>query len=485
MVQRVKNENNEVMYFNEQVGEWMPDYQATMIEQGGPVSNVIRGAGRTFKEWGRGLGLVEEADPFEEQAFQQLQEAAPITTGVGQALPYVASAMAFGPTVAGQAGGFAGLGAATTQGGLAERGQAAVTEGLLAAGGAATFNMAGRIFNRLRNIRGGAGVAKELAEAGGKVTPGQALGSRALMRAEAPLQSMGILESAAASNQGLLQRTVGRALGMADDAIDLTPVGLGQAADDIGARINQAVYGKSINVSGDIAERLAKVKKTSEFIDFPKLGPKMTGTDYQAIRSQLAGVARAEARAATKTPGKLEYVNTIIDDLDQAFINTVGDAAARNLQTARSQWRNLLAVERGKALTTEGTVNAPSLWSALNQTLGKTARRGGRGRLDDATQSMLDMARIQSAPSLRPMVGESGTAVRMGAGLGPMALGAAGGGYLGGDVQSAGLGALAGLGLRYGYVPMGQMIGGRMAGSSQLGGGLGAALLDYYRDQED
>ena len=61
-----------------------------LVDSVGPVESAMISAGKTVADLGRFVGVGDEESPTEKQALSQLREKRPITTAVGQALPFVA-----------------------------------------------------------------------------------------------------------------------------------------------------------------------------------------------------------------------------------------------------------------------------------------------------------------------------------------------------------------------------------------------------------
>jgi hypothetical protein len=61
----------------------------SLVDSVGPVDSALISAGKTVADLGRFVGIGEEESAIERQALSQLREARPITTAVGQALPFV------------------------------------------------------------------------------------------------------------------------------------------------------------------------------------------------------------------------------------------------------------------------------------------------------------------------------------------------------------------------------------------------------------
>ncbi len=413
----------------------------------------LTGQGQSEVVAGEGMrGSLRDVQQDQAAAFDPIQQQYPKSALAGQAAPYLATAPAGGASLMAQAGIAAGFGLLGTSGDTRERLVSGVQAGAMGWGGAALGNMAGRIYGFAKNaFKPGSGfregVAGDFVATGGKVTPGQAVDSTALQYGETVMESAGALSGLKKANEQLLQTQAGRAIGQADDAIDLTSTGLGNTADDIGDTISGALKGvDDINIEDELIEKIRQVKSDSPYIDFPDPDATMSGKTYQQVRSQMAAVARSEATTGSKTPGKLKFVSDIIDELDQKFLNAASPAAAKQLKTGREQWRNLLAIEKGQAVTPDGIVNPKSMRTAMNNIWGKTARRGKYGRVSPETKELMQGVNAQSSRALTSVVGDSGTATRqlLGLGLGSLVGGSAG--YAQGDLSTglmAGLGTLA------------------------------------------
>ena len=441
-----------------------------------PLNAAMIGAGKTFTDFGRGVrdlfgsdtAAAEQAEA--DELFAPLAQHQGVATGVGQALPYLATAPLGGAGVMGQAALAGGMGAVRQVGDVGDRMKTGGLEGAMGGAGALVGNSIGRVVNGIRGVYQSKAIEQAVKQ-GTRITPGQATGSSMLKRIEAPMQSAGMLDPLRDANQEVIQGHVSRALGQ--DAIDLSEAGLGKTADDIGMKFTEGldVVGK-VDVGADGIKRLRNLTGDSPFIDFPSGASKMTGQEYQQVRSQLSGMARAEAKTPMKTPGKLEYLTDTIEQFDDAFIKRANPSQVKLLREAREQWRNLLAVERGQALTPDGAVNPKSLRSALNQTWGKTARRGKHDRVSRETADMMKSASSQSSRELSSVVGDSGTASRLGLGIG-LPAGAAALSYgMEGDASSATSAALMAYMVSKGYARGGNLLAGQ---GSSLMSGLGRA----------
>jgi hypothetical protein len=116
----------------------LPPERRALLESISPGEAALIGLGRGFTDVSRGVGLMDQADDVERQAFRQLEEVQPLATGgqvVGQAAPFVPLGMVTGlPASTGlRALGTGVLGA--TEGAVITRGQGGdLGEQLFAAG---------------------------------------------------------------------------------------------------------------------------------------------------------------------------------------------------------------------------------------------------------------------------------------------------------------------------------------------------------------
>ncbi len=452
----------------------MPWYQAGAIGAGNAFMDVVRGA-RDL------VGLENPGQAEANQYYQQLQQAQPVATTAGEIAPYIAASFV-APSVgargiAGQVGTSGLLGGIRQQGDLGERLVSAGQEGGLAFLGGKMGDMTGRVLNRARQAVGSRpiGRAQDIAsdaverfrQLGGKVTPGQASGSPLLQRLEAPLQSAGLFDAMTDANQKLMRTSLSRAIGSQSD--DLSAAGLGKAADDIAQRFTEAIGDVKISMDDDLIKRIAQIKRLDKWVELPETMANLSGNTFKQIRSTLSKAMSSAYRSQNDTQG--DFIARTIKQMDNKFMKAAGPKRAADFRTAREQWKNLVTLEKGRAITPDGVVNPASVHNAYVREFGPTARRAQTGIASAATDDAMEMARLQASRQLAPVVGTSGTAERLGVGLGPMAIGGALGYGATGDVQGAIAGGLLGAGLRYGYQPMSALMS---PTASQLGTQLGA-----------
>ena len=419
-----------------------------------------------------------------------------------QMLPYVgAGAAASGVAGAGLASqmGAQGVAAgltnmATTSGSFPERVGGALEEATWAAGGAGAGAAIERIFNRVRGARmGHTQTQREAAkamDAGMQLSPGQASGNRMLQRTVEPwVESMGGFAKARDINEELYQGVVGKALGQADDAIDLSATGLGQAADDIGQGFD-VLKGLEIKLTPEQGQTLTELGNLSEYFDFPKNRNFMSGNEFKRIRRQISELGKRARINPAAPAGQAEELEKFRKTLDLKFSQQAGPTVAKQFKQAREKWKILETIERGAALSPDGVINPNSMRSAVNSMWGKTLRRNKMGGVEPETRAWLEQVNAQASKGTKSMVGSSGTAERSGASLmGALtthgAAGAAGAGTYGIMAEdptmpgyvAAGLAGSAGFNqLLRNYGRMGNLMG-QPGRTGQLLGPIGAGLM--------
>jgi len=85
----------------------------SLASEQGPIDTAMIAAGKGVMDIGRVLGIADDASDVEKKAYGALKEESPITTGLGEALPYVAASVPLGGlALAPRVASMAGLGAA-------------------------------------------------------------------------------------------------------------------------------------------------------------------------------------------------------------------------------------------------------------------------------------------------------------------------------------------------------------------------------------
>ena len=294
-----------------------------------------------------------------------------------------------------------------------ERGVGAV----LGAAGTVVGDMAGRVVGRLRNMvkasQSGPGgrVQQELLEGGYQLTPAQKSGSDAAMRiersAEKTAQGQKITGAMREANQDQLQRVANQAIGLGDVPNPIDRNARELAAEAIGKQMDQAAAGVDVDMSKPLVKRIKKIIKNDDMLELPEIkevgkeGTVIAGKDYMRIRSDLARAQRS-AQGSTR-----DYISNTVSQLDEEFLNVASPEQAAMYRQAREQYKNLIQLEKGQALSTDGLVNPKSLSNAMKSRTGYGAR--GTGNLLDESRTLIRDAENLSSRSINPMIGNSGT----------------------------------------------------------------------------
>jgi hypothetical protein len=272
---------------------------------------------------------------------------------------------------------------------------------------------------------------------GFRATPGQVSGSIPLQQAEAFMEShpstSGPFNAIKASNNTTLNRIW--ASGIGEDSPTLDSVTLGNAADRIG-QVYEGIKGQGA-VPIDPDAFLGKLAQTeSDYQGLIGDGTKSI-TDHPLVNRFMNNAANGSATTEQLTDlasklGKSSYnqmtsgsgdrqlgmaLGDVKDHVDDVLANGLRDSGrpdlADALNTARGQYRNLMLLTgRGNVVNpSSGNVNGRALASLLQQK-DRTGFLFGNNHTP-----MYDAARF--AQAFQPLVGDSGSATRMGS-LNPM-----------------------------------------------------------------
>ncbi len=97
----------------QQTDQLKAQYMQELAAEQGPIDTAMIAAGKSMTDIGRVLGLADEASPSSKAGYEALKTESPITTGLGEALPYVAASVpAGGLALAPRVATMAGIGAA-------------------------------------------------------------------------------------------------------------------------------------------------------------------------------------------------------------------------------------------------------------------------------------------------------------------------------------------------------------------------------------
>lgn len=305
-------------------------------------------------------------------------------------------------------------------------------------------------------------LADTLRGEGVNLTAGQATGSRPLQWAESTLGDMPFAGGGAAramEQQGgeftaaALRRVGENANRASPEVIDNAFSRIGNQFETIGARnhvLPDTQFINDLRTARDEYHNLVGPHARAPVVDntiadianqMQRNGGVLNGDQYNAMTSRLAKQARA-AKADPQLQDTLQGLRESLDDAFERTLQRTGNTADLNaLREARTQYRNLMVVE--KAATGAGSANAEGLISpsGLRNAVVQQNRRGyARGRGDFA-----DLARSGEA-LLKPLP-QSGTAPRQNMQHALSMLGSIFGGAAGsaGGPAGAAAGAVAGL----------------------------------------
>lgn len=258
---------------------------------------------------------------------------------------------------------------------------------------------------------------------GGRMTPGQATGSRSLQQLEAKLESQpmtsGPFNARKANNAQVVNRAAARAIGETGNSVDSAV--LDRAAQRIGSVFDDAGDGAARTIDpGEFLQTYQTIQNdvrglvrgfdkeplVQDLVDHAANGT-ATGEQLQSLTSKLGKAAykNMTTPSGDRDLGMALYqVKDYVDDLLQQGMS---DARRRTFQQARTQYRNLMLLTSRTSVVNPSTGNVAgrSLANVL-QLKDKAGFTYGRNTTD-----MYDAAR--AAQAFAPIVGDSGTATRM------------------------------------------------------------------------
>lgn len=351
---------------------------------------------------------MAEDEAEKDRLFRPLQQARPITTGLGQALPALAI-----PAGGATAGAFIGRSAiAGAAPGLLSygSGEERLKQGGLGAAGGAVGGAAGLGAARLLKPAGAAasglsddaiGAAERL---GVKLTAGQRTQNPAMLNFENYLAkspgSSGAMQAQADAAQKALNRGAAKAMGQSGDELS---EGLFSAAKQgIGAEFNRLQSITAPNVGDDFLNALAKIDADNaargafrskpidslveKGIDLAAQG-KLTGKAYKEIRTVLTNDAEAAFKAGDATLG--QALKTIRGALDDAAKASLPEAEQKAWDVTRKQWAAYKTLTKSN-VAEAGNVSAARVAAGL--------RRGGdQFRTGAMSGELADIARLGEA----------------------------------------------------------------------------------------
>ena len=219
-------------------------------------------------------------------------------------------------------------------------------------------------------------------------------------------------------------RLARKALGL-EDSVEFGRAELGEAAESIGARLNQVADDiKPVALNKDIANRVNKLRKIDDDLDdalddiigIPKKeGELVTGEELLGVRSQLSSASSQAWRQGAAQRGKrIDGIITKIDDIIEK--QSTNPAARADYQQAREQWRILKQLEKPNVVSEAGDINFQTLARQFTKEFkgdfGRSTFARETSRLSQESKDLLDFTKIGA--SFKDAVGDSGTATRLG-----------------------------------------------------------------------
>jgi len=256
-----------------------------------------------------------------------------------------------------------------------------------------------------------------------KVTPGVRAGSPTLRRVEARLESQpataGPFDAIKANNARVIQQQFLRSIGESGDEVSSTA--LANAASRIGKVFDEAAANNKVAYDPQLEAQLAQIgsraaaelteaeapligKQLNEIVTkAAQAGGNIEGPAFQSIYSTLGRLSK------NGSGGVKDLAGDVRDALHEALIRSAGPKAAGTLREARDQYRVLLTAEKSGAIDPgSGTLRAGQLAGAFAR-----SDKGGylRGYNDTG---LYDALRFANTRTFGPIVGDSGTATRLG-----------------------------------------------------------------------
>lgn len=382
--------------------------QSMMIGAGRAADKVLSGITQMYLgargEESALRGLAQQ-EAEKDEAYAPLQQARPIATGVGEALPAFALPIGGGGSILGLAARTGAAAAAPEALKYGSFGERAGRAGVAGIGGAVGGAGGGLLSRALKPAGVGAQAVSDDALAaarriGFQPTPGQIAQNPAMQNFENYLArspgSSGRMASLADSNQRAINQAVARALGeKADDVGEAT---LKAAETRIGGEFTR-LQGITAPVLGDdFVNSLASIEsanaargpfRSAKIDDLVNKGldlaakNNLSGKAYKEIRSELSSAATTAFKGGDATLG--QALKTIRDSLDDAAKASLSKSDQAAWDAARQQWQALKMVTKGN-VAEAGNVSAPRLAAVARRDLPGFRTGGAQGPLADVAR---------------------------------------------------------------------------------------------------
>jgi hypothetical protein len=368
---------------------------------GGGVRNTTsRIASRINQALGIDGGIM---GPPAEEVERNIAEMSPggAAETVGETLPALATMKWLPGKVAPQTALGAATGALTADDPLT----GAVMGGTLTPAMMGAGNLAGKVANTHlgkfaeRTVKNAddylASAMRRFQELGGRFTPGQARGGDLLRNAETGLSRVPLASSAFrglyAHNKRRLTSIAAKSIG--ESADNLRPDVLNRASRNIGSKFESVARQiDRIPVDPNQAQYLTDAgprQMTAKFADYFRKGY-LTGREYLNIRNTTKGLGKI----AKGQSDKADAASEMLDYLDEQMGSVASDSTKALYRTAREQWKNLVSLTRGKAISS-GQINHQSLQNNLARSYDNSYVMD-RGRVLPETQDLFDFVRVMA-----------------------------------------------------------------------------------------
>lgn len=276
-------------------------------------------------------------------------------------------------------------------------------------------------------------LAKTLDDFGVPVTAGQRLGSEKLRMREAA-SSLG-----ATMRDDQLRKFTQAALKTVGETADVaSPEVLDSAFRRIGGVMDDAAKGVQVEINTDLLTRMSKALETyrqraakadvvpalkninKQLVQEFRQGRPIPASTLQGWRSDLSAMTRSPSPATREAA--IEALDALEDTIAKSLVNAGKPEMVDALKSARSQYRNLLAIEVAASRAGEGAAAGILSPQALRNAVVAQGRRdyvrGRRGDIADLTRA------AEAVIKPLPPVGEGG--MRRVSGLGTVIGGGAG-----------------------------------------------------------
>ena len=433
-------------FYQDDSGALMPAPESSLLAQAGRQmadigSGIQSAAGRALDNpaW---INAAEQDTAARNAAFAGTDQASPIQSMVGQAIPSIATApITGGASVLGQMAANVGIGAAESALDLGEGGTFG-SRALAGAAGGVLGDIGGRAMGRIANTAkglyddilrarpapanpaaatfealGGRTLAHQRMEQG---TDAQRLAQRMAQGAEVAGNAPRTMTDVAQANDALFRDRLVEAVGLDPGAYDnLGNQFKSDALDHFNSGFSQVA--REASTAGEIAldsttaTKLASIPEIKELIglgEFQGLadgGNTITGEQWMTAREALTEAAATRFANGKSPAGKILF--GMVDELDADIGRHVPDEFLSDYARLREQYRVFSIAERPNAISSDGQVNVRTLRKALDsrsQGFGRTATGGGE-TVNAESRALIDTMQAADNPEFKAFK-SSGTA---------------------------------------------------------------------------